>query len=349
MMKQFFKFSTLSLIILLGFSSCSSDSDSPETLPKGNFENGYFVSNESKFPDPNASVTFISHDLNQVSKEIFQNINGKIIGSVLQSIAFDDEYAFLIVNNSNKIEVVNRYTFQSVATITDKVNKPRYAIVESGKLYVTNNGTTSVEIFDAKSFAHVKTIDVNREVQEIIQDNNFIYIRNTLSDADWNNISNNITVIDNKTNTIVKDITVGVGFNSMQIEDGILYALHKTGITKVTTSNNEVIGEIPFAEGLTNANKIEVTDNFIYFFSGSKIFKFKTDVTSLTNTELVDTQASGSPWDLGYGFSVVDNKIFYTDVKGFTENSEVSVYDLDGKFLKSFKAGIGANAVYSNN
>lgn len=348
MIKQFFKFSTLCLIVLLAFSSCS-DSDDSVAVFKGDFDNGYLVSNEGNFGTPNASVTFINNDLTKVTQKVFQSVNGTTLGDVLQSIAFDADYAFLIVNNSNKIEVVNRYTFESVATITEKINQPRYAVIENGKLYVTNNSTKSVEIFDAKSFQHITTIEINKEVQEIIQDDNFIYARNTLFDANWNDISNNITVIDNKTNTIVKNISVGVGLNSMQIEDGILYALHKTGITKITTSNNEVIGEIPFAEGLTNANKLEVADNFIYFFSGSKIFKFRTDVTSLANTELVDTKATGDSWDLGYGFNVVDGKIFFTDVKGFTENSEVLVYDLNGKFLKSFTAGMGANGVYGNN
>lgn len=349
MIKQFFKFSTLSLIILLGFTSCSSDSDNPEPLPEGNFENGYIVSNESKFPEPNASVTFISNDLTKVSKEIFQNINGKSLGSVLQSIAFNDEYAFLIVNNSNKIEVVNRYTFESVATITEKVSKPRYAVVENGKLYITNNGTQTVEVFDAENFSHLTTIEINKDVEEIKEDNGFIYVMNTLyDDTDYSNISNNITVIDANTNAMIKDITVGVGLNSMEIEDGMLYAMQNTGITKITTSNNEVIGEVKFEDGLVKARKLEIEDNFIYFVSGTKIYKFSTNVTSLSNTELIDTKSSGAAWDVGYGFSVVGNKLFYTDVKGYTENSEVKVYDRDGKLLKTFTAGIGANGVYGN-
>ncbi|OBX25940.1 hypothetical protein LX77_01561 [Gelidibacter algens] len=348
MIKHFIKFSTLSLIVLLGFTSCKSDSDDFIELPKGDFDNGYFISNEGNFGTPNASITFIGSDLTEPINNIFQKVNGSGLGDVLQDVAFDDDYAFMVVNNSNKIEVVNRYTFQSVATITEKISQPRFAVVEEGKLYVTNSATNSVEIFDAKSFAHLTTIEVNKAVEEIKEDNDFIYVMNTLYDTNYNNISNNITVIDSKTNTIIKDITVGIGLNSIEIEDGILYALHNTGITKITTSNNAVIGEIAFAEGLTNANKLEIEDNFIYFVSGSKIFKFNKDVMSLTNTELLDTQVSDESYFIGYGFNVVNDKIFYTDVKGFTQNSEVKVYDLDGKLLKTFTAGIGANGVYEN-
>ncbi len=347
MIKHFIKFSTLSLIVLLGFTSCKSDSDDFIELPKGDFDNGYFISNEGNFGTPNASITFIGSDLTEPINNIFQKVNGSGLGDVLQDVAFDDDYAFMVVNNSNKIEVVNRYTFQSVATITEKISQPRFAVVEEGKLYVTNSATNSVEIFDAKSFAHLTTIQVNKAVEEINEDGNFIYVRNSLY-ADFKNISNNITVIDSKTNTIVKDITVGEGLNSMEIEDGILYALHDNGITKITTSNNAIIGEIAFAEGLTNAKKLQIEDNFIYFVSGSKIFKFNKNVTSLAKTELMDTQASSGPFSVGYGFNVINDKIFYTDAKGFTQNSEVKVYDLDGKLLKTFTAGIGANGVYEN-
>lgn len=344
MIKQFFKFSTLSLLVLLIFSSCS-DSDDNIDIIKGDFDNGYFVSNEGQFPQPNGSVTFVSKDLSDVKKEIFKNVNGKALGSVVQSIAIEGDIAFLIVNNSNKIEVVNKTTFESIATITENINQPRYALVKNGKIYITNQGTTSVEIFDAQGFSHLKSIEVNKEVQEIINDGNFIYVRNTLSDAKWNNISNNITVIDSNTNTVVKNIIVGEGLNSIEIEAGILYALHNSGITKINTNNNEILGEIPFGEGLNNGNKLEVADNFLYFISGTNIYKFSTDATTLENTVLVDTKIAGGS---GFGFNVIGQKIFYIDAKNFIENSEAFVYDLDGKFLKSFTVGVGANGFYGN-
>ena len=343
MIKQFIKFSTFSLAILLGFTSCD-DSDDPSPMPKGDYESGFFISNEGNFGTPNASISFMANDMMQVSHNIFSGINGNNLGDVLQSVAFEDDYAYLVVNSSNKIEVVNRYTFESVATITENLKAPRYALVDNKKLYVTNSGENSVEVFDANNFAYITTISIDKPVEEIIEENDFLYIMNAAF-----GFGNTISVIDTKSNTVVKTITVGDGLNSIEIANGILYALHSAGITKVNTSTNEVIGDVPFEDGLSNASKLEVEDNFMYFLSGSKIFKFNNDVTSLANTELLDTQIADESWFLGYGFNVADDKLFYTDVKGFTENSEVKVYDLDGTFLKSFESGIGANGVYNNN
>lgn len=342
MIKQFIKLSTLCFVILLGFTSCDSDDQDP-VMPKGDYENGYFVVNEGNFGTPNGSVTFIDDNLLQENNEIFQSVNSTTLGDVVQYITFEDDYGFIVVNNSNKIEVVNRYTFESVATITENLQLPRYAVVENGKLYVTNSGTNSVEVFDANTFAYISSIDIDKTVEEIVEENDLLYVMNASF-----GFGNEITVINTQSDTVVKTITVGDGLNSIEVEDDILYALHSVGITKVNTATNEVIGEVPFEDGLLMASKLEVDDNYIYFLSGSKIFKYNKDVTSLANTELVDTQVEDASWYIGYGFNVIDNKLFYTDVKGFSENSEVKVYDLNGDLLTTFNAGIGANGVYEN-
>lgn len=342
MNKKFLNIYVLILPLLFGFISCD-NSDDPKPIPKGDYDNGYIISNEGNFGSPNGSVTFIDSELIQETNEVFKTVNGKDLGDVFQSATFDGDYAFLVVNSSNKIEVVNRYTFKSIATITDSLKLPRYAVVEDGKLYVTNSGKKTVEVFNTITFDYITTIEIDKTVEEIKEENDLLYVMNASF-----GFGNTISVIDSKTNTVVTEITVGDGLNSIEIEDGILYALHNTGITKVNTNTNEVIGDIPFEGGLEKAGNLEVENNFIYFISGSKIFKFDINTTALTNTELVDTQTNDQPWFIGYGFSVVDDKLFYNDVKGFTENSEIKVYDLDGKFLKSFTAGIGANSVYDN-
>jgi len=343
MNKKILKINVLLFALLFGFSSCN-NADDPKPLPKGDYENGFFITNEGNFGTPNGSITFMPDDMSQASHTIFSSINGTHLGDVLQSVTFEEDYAYLVLNNSNKIEVVNRYTFKNIATITENIAAPRYALVKNGKLYVTNGGNNSVLIFDANSFTYETSIEIDKTVEEIKEDNDLIYVTNAAF-----GFGNEISVIDVNTNTVVKTITVAEGLNSIEIEDGILYALHKTGITKVSTSTNEIIGDIPFEDGLSNATKLEVEDDFLYFLSGSKIFKFSKDVTALANVELIDTKVEDQPWFIGYGFNIVDNKLFYTDVKGFTENSEVQVYDLDGKLLKNFNAGIGANGVYGNN
>ncbi|PID69635.1 MAG: hypothetical protein CR989_00660 [Flavobacteriales bacterium] len=343
MIKQFFKFSTFLLLTLFTFIACD-NSDDDEPLPKGDYEKGYFIANEGNFGSPNASVSFLSKDFNFSEASLFKKVNNTALGDVLQDIAFDEDYAYLVLNNSNKIEVVNRYTFKSVATITENISLPRYALVENGKLYVSNSKTQSIGVYDTSDFSFVSTIDIGSTVEQIEADNNYLYIQNAAFGT-----GNTITVVNLKDNSIVKTITTGDKLNSIDEENGILYALHGEGITKINTSTNESAGEIPFKEGLENASKIDVENNDIYFIGGSNIYKFNKDVTELTNTPLVDTKIEDKSWFIGYGFSVINDKMFYTDVNGFTENSEVLIYDTDGKLIKTVSSeGIGANSVFEN-
>ena len=110
MNNKFLKISLFVSAILFGLTSCN-DNDDPTPLPKGDYEKGFFISNEGNFGTPNASITFMAKDMLQPSHNVYSSINNHALGDVLQSLTFNDDYAYLVVNNSNKIEVVDRYTF----------------------------------------------------------------------------------------------------------------------------------------------------------------------------------------------------------------------------------------------
>src|SRR5699024_4008906 len=144
-MKTIKLFAFLFVSILL-FSSCSDDNDFPvddpdqptqPENPQGAYANGFFVTNEGHFPDA-GSITFVSHDLSTTQQNVYATVNdGGTVGSVVQSMFFDDKgRAYIIANNSNMITVVDRYTFEKVGTITEGLNLPRYGVVENGKAYV---------------------------------------------------------------------------------------------------------------------------------------------------------------------------------------------------------------------
>jgi hypothetical protein len=343
MKNHFFK-TLLVLIAITTFISCEDSSSDEVYIPKGEYDLGFIVSNEGNFGSPNASVSFISEDLLTSVDQVFSKVNSNTpLGDVLQSITFDDNYAYLVVNNSNKIEVVDRYTFKQITTLTENISLPKYAEVEDGKLYITNSGSKSIVVYNVSDFSYNSTIEIKSTVDQIIIEDDFIYVQNAAF-----GFGNKITVVDIKTNTIIKTIETGEGLNSMEEEDGILYAMHKTGVTKINTTTNEVIGEITLAGELASTSQIDIEDGIIYFISGTKIYAAAKSSTEFADIPLVDTKVEGPSWFVGYGFAVENDKIFYSDVKGFTENSALLVYNLKGEFLESINTGIGTNNVYFN-
>jgi len=343
MKNHFFK-TLLFLISITLFISCEDSSSDEVYVPKGDYDLGFIVSNEGNFGSPTASVSYISEDLLESANEVYSAVNNSAaLGDVLQSITFDDDYAYLVLNNSNKIEVVDKYTFKQITTITENISAPRYAEVEDDKLYITNSGSKSIVVYNVADFSYNTSIEIGSTVEEIIIEGNYLYVQNASF-----GYGKTITVVDITTNTVVKTITTGDGLNSMEEEDGILYAMHKLGVTKISTTTNEVIGEITLGAELTSPNKMDIEDGFMYYISGAKIYKTSINSSELSGAALIDTKVDGASWSLGYGFAVENDKIFYSDVKGFSENSELLVYDLQGAFLKSFTTGIGSNNVYFN-
>lgn len=124
--------------ILLVNVSCSRDEE--VTQPKGAYENGIIIANEGGFSTPTASISFTKEDLSSQENNIFSaNNNSAILGNVLQSIGFLGDNAYLVCNIPNKIEIVNRYSFKKVSTITAELDNPRYIAFSGNYVYVTNN------------------------------------------------------------------------------------------------------------------------------------------------------------------------------------------------------------------
>src|SRR5690606_28464601 len=103
------------------------------------YQYGYFVLNEGTFGNADASVTFIG-DNGVVHPDIFQTVTGNPLGDLAQSMAFEGDNAYIVVNGSNKIEVVNRFTFESEATLSSSLENPRYIAFANGKGFVSNWG-----------------------------------------------------------------------------------------------------------------------------------------------------------------------------------------------------------------
>src|SRR5690242_11907649 len=88
----------------LFFSSCSKDDDNPSDRT---FGSGIYVTNEGNYGKANGDVSFINKESKAVEKTVFQTINGRTPGDVIQSMNFHNGKAYLIANNSSRIEIAN--------------------------------------------------------------------------------------------------------------------------------------------------------------------------------------------------------------------------------------------------
>ncbi|WP_415328471.1 YncE family protein [Chryseobacterium sp. MMS23-Vi53] len=326
--------------------ACTDDNNATNDMYYGG---GVLLSNEGNFGKPNADVTFVSSDLNTKQDNIFSANNGSNLGDVLQTIGFSGENAYLLLNNSNKIQVVNRYNFKKVGEITAQLNSPRYIAFANNNIYVTNdkyNGDKYVSVYKASDLSFVKKITFTDNAERIVAAGNYVFVQNASF-----GFGNKISYISTSTNEVQNTITLPSGnINKMIANNQSVYAI-AAGTTDsyiYQISNTGSITKTYTLTGITDATNLEIENGKIYFTSGLKVYTMDVTATTAPTTPLFTVANSVDPYSNLYGFSVVNGRIYTSDANGFTEDSKISVYSTTGSLLKTFTAGKGTNGAYWN-
>ena len=95
--------------------------DKPETKTDTiiqNFGKGVYIVNEGGFGYGNGSVSYYSPSDCTITLDLFKSQNAKPLGDICQSLTFFNQKGYVVVNNSQKIEVGKQSELTSLATIS---------------------------------------------------------------------------------------------------------------------------------------------------------------------------------------------------------------------------------------
>lgn len=336
----------------LALQSCSSDDDGIKPEEIGDYSNGIFVLNEGAMGSNNAEVTYFKNGI--ATPNIFKTVNPhQNLGNVATSITFEDNVGYIVVNMSNKIEVVNAATFASQGTITSHLDNPRYAAVDDQNLYVTNWGDASnpnddyIAVYKRSDLSFVKKIEVAEGPEQLLIENDKVVIAHA---GGWSN-GNSISIYNINSNSL-ENITVGDIPNALVEEDGMVYVLC-SGITwggtssagklvQLNLANNRITKTIDFEAGQNPRFLVEENDQ-LYYTLNNGVYRVGTQATILPTTPLFTSNASYI-----YSFNIIGSQIYIGDAKDFASNGEVHYYNLAGNRIGSFSTGIGPNMISEN-
>lgn len=335
------------------FISCSNDDDpQSEPNPPEAFEKGIFVTNEGPFGSGTGNVTFISEDYATVSQNIFKTVNGKDLGNIVQSMNFQDENAYIVINNSQKIEVVNRYSFESVDSIKTGINNPRYFIgTDANRGYVSNwgdpNDTTDdfISVVDLRNNDVSATIPVSFGPEKMVASGGKIYVAHQ-GGYGQNNL---ISVISG--NTLESTIIVGDVPNSMVVSGNSLFVLcggnpsytgSETGgsLIKIDLSNGQISNTYNLA--LTqHPSGLTLDGSNLYYNLDGKVYKVNSTAVSLPGAEI----ANG----FFYTLEAHNGKLYATDAGDYASAGSLKVFDLStNQQIQEFQTGIIPGGIYFN-
>ncbi len=341
----------------LFFVSCSSDDDSSSDGPKGNYDNGVLILNEGGFQQGNSTISFLSKD-NILQNNIFSTVNGTDLGDTGQDIGLNGEYAYIVVNNSHKIEVANRYTMEKVTAITNGLDNPRYIAFEDNRGYVTNWGDPNdtqddfVAVIDLSTNTVTATIPVAEGPERIIEENGKLYVAH----KGGYSYGNTISVINAATNTVTATIAVGDVPDAIEEQDGRLYVMSEgkaawsgteTGgrLTVVNLSDNSVVTTYNLAQTAHPSNMV-IEDEKLYYTVDSDIYVMNLTDNALPSTPLFSIADQGV-YGI-YALEVEDNRIYIGDAVDYNSNGKVYIYSLTGMLQNSYTVGVIPTGFYFN-
>lgn len=342
-----FKFLRFTLFAFLAVSLFSCEEDEPGLPAFPEFENGVFIINEGNFGTPNGSISFYDFATQRVSSKIFQTVNNKIVlGDVVQSLNIFNEKGFIVINNSNRVEIVESKNFKSLATIT-KVNSPRYLTkITDSKAYLSNwgnggNGFSSyISIMDLNTNTIVDSIGNSNfsGLEQMVVKDGKVYVSNYFGST--------VSVINASTNVVEKQIATLDAPQEMKIINNEIWVLcegayndfttptddTKGGLVRINTVADTVDKTMEIGEIGQHLGTLETDGSSIFYTFNGKTFKMETAASTLPTVAFIGKSF------YGLGIDPKTGNIFGGDAKDFVQTGVTEIYNSAGVKISTFES-----------
>lgn len=335
----------LQFIFLFAFLTALISCDKDDPKPKGEFSTGVLIVNEGSFKKADGTIGFFDTNGLEAKQDIFGlKNNGKALGDIVQSMFIDGDLAYIAVNNSNTLEVVNSNSFVAEYTLTD-VKLPRYFTVYKGKGYLTewvsftDPGRVSVINLTERKVETTITTDFGAE--HIIEANGNLYVSN--------NFSNTISVINPVDNKVSTSIEVGSSPGQFVLDiDSKLwvicggdFGLGNASLHQINPATNEVEKNLSLSVSASSHLVVNKAKDQLLFVSGKNIYRVSTRNPVVPQSAFIT--ANDAVQVYGIGIDPGTDLIYIADARGFQSNGVIFRYTSDGAILDSFEAGKGPN------
>lgn len=337
---------TLCILVL---SSCE------DKEPLGDFykQGGVFILNEGNYTYGNASLSFYDPNTKEISNQVYYKANGFPIGDVLQSMVLKDTLAFLVVNNSGKILVIDSRTFKYVATITGLTSPRQMLMISSEKAYVSDLYKNSLSVVDLKNYKVISQIPLKKSSESMVKSGKYVFVCN------WSK-QNTIQRIDASSDVLVDSLVVTLQPNSMVLDkDEKLWVLSDGGLssfpggkvraclTRINPVSFTIEKEYLFPDMnsaptrlCTNSNK-----DTLYFLNGSwgssvsngGVYKMGVNDEILPSSSFIP---ENERLFFGLGIDPVNYNIYVSDAVDYGQAGWVYRYSGSATLIDSFKTDI---------
>lgn len=334
-------FYLLSIIMMVAFASCERQPEiTPVYPPLVTTKGGLFILNEGNFQFGNASLDYYDFESQKISENAFESKNNRPLGDVLQSMCRYGNTGYLIVNNSQKIEVIDVNDLSSKATITG-FKSPRYMVVANPqKAYVSEYYNGGIKVVDISTNTISSTIPLTGNLDEMLMLGTSLYITNANGRFMY--------VVSTNTDQVTDSIDVGYGSNSLRLtSDNKLWVLcsgrkdpYLNGsLTKINRDVDTVEKRFPLMRQSEHGPmKLRMnTQGTSLYWINRDVFKHGIFQENVSATPWVSS-VNNNFWGINYD-SLTD-EVYVSDAVDFVQKSFINRYDENGGLKGTFKSGI---------
>ena len=329
-------------------------------------EDYVLISNEGNFMYGNASISYYNKTTHELINDVFSKQNIMPIGDVVQSIILRDGLAYIVVNNSGKIFVINMGKFPHlpafayVGKITGLAS-PRYIhFVNKTKAYVTDLYSKSITIFNPETLEKTGYISVDNKstkfyqhpTEQMVQYDKYVFTNC------WS-YDNKILVIDSEIDAVVDSITVGLQPTSLVIDKnnklwtitdggykGSPYGYEAASLWKIDAKTRKVEQTFHFNLGDRGSEvKLNGAKDSLYFINKG-IWRM-----SVTDKQLPDKVFIFGEDKLFYGLNIdpLNSDIYAIDAIDYVQSGLVYRISSQGNPIDTMRVGIiPSEAAFSN-
>jgi len=301
-----------------------------------------YILNEGSFQRGNASLSLYLPDSNEVFNDVFETAAGRALGDVGNSMTLHDGRLWIVVNNSNRIEVLtteDHAPIRSIECLPDA--SPRHIVFDdAGTGYISNLYRNSVSVYDSVTNSFIAEIPVGDNPDGMAIAEGSLFVANSGFGND-----NTVSVIDLVTRQVDRTLQVGDYPTAMLHLPGGGIAVLCTGASNNWEDpNDDTPGGLYIIDPATRTVVDSLTlgghptrlardeQGHVYTIDGG-ITRIHLASKSVTKDFI-----PGTFYNLFV--DVRDGKIYATDAADYVQNGTVEVYSLSGTKENTLSVGV---------
>jgi DNA-binding beta-propeller fold protein YncE len=331
------------MVLLFLFTGCL---DSPSSTDNGIVDlTGVVVLNEGNFGQGNGSLTVFDPETEELLPDAFSSVNGRPLGDVANDMLLFNGKGYIVVNNSDRMEVIDLDTYESTGTLEFVEHGSPYRMTVSATAntgYVSHLYANRVSIVDLATLTVTGGFSVGNNPMGLHSLHERVFVLNSGFGSD-----STVTVFNITTGNVETTLTVDHGpIEILSDPNGVIWMLC-TGQFGDWTDPSDVgtPGSIyrMFYGDLAPDRWIEFSsrpsrmalgpDGFLYVVTHEGVHRVST--AAKNSSQLI---IPGSFY--GIQADWFSGELYVTDPRDYVVQGDVNIYSFDGEQRGSFTAGI---------